>query len=503
MPPTDVDIPLQMPFFSPKNINLESLKQQFGSLSYSESSNVSPTPGANEKEQLLLNKPIEIAVIDTGFSRLQSIACTNTYQIWAIGVGALKLFETIECKEVKRIHNYKRSFSDSSKYLAVNQDGELIYSCLDTRTVNILKGERWETLIRLENWLPRGICITSTGDMLITITRKKQSKVVRYAGTIPKQTIQFGYKGKNTIPFSEKPFLYVTENNNRDICVSRGEVVVFKETGELSFRYNGRYPPPNWNEDFSSSGIATDRYCHILIADTGSKCIHIIDQNGKFLQDIDCGNRKPSGLRIDSFGFLFVDDKKSRCGEIAKYKYQKISEASIAKCKNQEIDEASIEKGKYKENHEASIEKDNNQENDKASIAKGKCKENYETSIAKGKNQEIEEASIAIGKYQEVDEASIVIGKSQDVYKASIAIGKYHEVDEASIAKGKYKEIDDTSVAKGKTQEIVEASLAKGKNQEIVEASIAKGKCKEINKARDTGSEVPSFFSKDWYTYIF
>lgn len=42
--PTNVDIPLQMPFFSPKNINLESLKQQFGSLSYNESSNFSPTP---------------------------------------------------------------------------------------------------------------------------------------------------------------------------------------------------------------------------------------------------------------------------------------------------------------------------------------------------------------------------------------------------------------------------------------------------------------------------
>lgn len=42
--PTNVDIPLQMPFFSSKNINLESLKQQFGSLSYNESSNFSPTP---------------------------------------------------------------------------------------------------------------------------------------------------------------------------------------------------------------------------------------------------------------------------------------------------------------------------------------------------------------------------------------------------------------------------------------------------------------------------
>lgn len=172
---------------------------------------------------------------------------------------------------------------------------------------------------------------------------------------------------------------------------------MFKETGELRFRYNGRYPPPIWNNDFSSSGITTDRYCHILIADTANKCIHIIHQNGKFLQDIDCGIRAPSGLCIDSFGFLFVVDKNSRSGEVAKYKYQKISEASIAKCKNQEINKISIENGK-------------NQDTDKASIAKSKYKKIDKNSIAKGKYQEVDEPSIVIDKYQEVDEASIAIG---------------------------------------------------------------------------------------------
>lgn len=75
----------------------------------------------------------------------------------------------------------------------------------------------------------------------------------------------------------EKFFLYVIENNNRDICVFRGEVVVFKEIGELRFWYNGCYFFLNWNEDFSLSGIVIDRYCYILIVDMGSKCIYIID----------------------------------------------------------------------------------------------------------------------------------------------------------------------------------------------------------------------------------
>lgn len=127
--PTYVDISLQMPFFSPKNINLESLKQQFGSLSF-----ISTPPEANEEEQLLLNKPIDIVVIDTGFSYLQSIACTNNNQIWA-NDQSRKLVAT------RHLYNFERrhaNYHDTKE--TITQSSEICWNLSETNHSIWLQG---------------------------------------------------------------------------------------------------------------------------------------------------------------------------------------------------------------------------------------------------------------------------------------------------------------------------------------------------------------------------
>lgn len=57
----------------------------------------------------------------------------------------------------------------------------------------------------------------------------------------------------------------------------------FRDTGELKFHYTSHLPHPNCNLECSPKRIATDSYCHIYIANCYSKCVHIIDRNGNFL----------------------------------------------------------------------------------------------------------------------------------------------------------------------------------------------------------------------------
>nr|XP_022295772.1 E3 ubiquitin-protein ligase TRIM31-like [Crassostrea virginica] len=194
--------------------------------------------------------------------------------------------------------------------IAVDRDGALLYSCGVTRTVYKVKNDQTEGVITSKGWKPINLCATSSGDLLVTMYSDDwtQSKVVRYTGSLVKQTIQFGNEGQPL--FSGNGFIkYISENRNLDICMADYEacaVVVVDKAGKLRFRYNG-HSSPTKKEPFRPHGITTDSQSHILTADFSNHCIHILDSNGQFLRYIDNSNMKnPYGLSVDTNGNLFV-----------------------------------------------------------------------------------------------------------------------------------------------------------------------------------------------------
>eukprot|EP00105_Crassostrea_gigas_P009980 XP_011425116.1 PREDICTED: E3 ubiquitin-protein ligase TRIM71 [Crassostrea gigas] len=303
-------VDVSLPNFTPMEINQQSIREQFGALS----TDVSEGHSLITTNQLLMDKPIEVSSIGTGIDYLKNIACLKSDHIWTGQYHSVELFDFNKKEKIKSLR-FDGGFFEQVYDIAVLQNGELVYSFSGANAVYIVRNEKAEILINLHYWDPRGICVTSSGDLLITMKRKDQSKVVRYDGTVEKQVIQVG----GLLRFD---YLYITENRNSDICISRDDVIeVFTETGERRFEYTGHRPPPKWNQAFTPKGIATDSYCHILIADINNKCVHIIDQDGKFLQYIDCGMRRPWGLCIDSHDFLYLADNKKKSTQIVKVKF--------------------------------------------------------------------------------------------------------------------------------------------------------------------------------------
>jgi hypothetical protein len=117
--------------------------------------------------------------------------------------------------------------------------------------------------------------------------------------------------------------LYITENNNEDICASNsnaGAMLVVCKSGKVRFRYSGA--PAIKKKPFIPTHIATDAMSQIIVADYTNACLHILDRNGQFLRCVDnCGLEGHSGLSVDSEGRLWVGLYHS--GEIKVIQYMK------------------------------------------------------------------------------------------------------------------------------------------------------------------------------------
>ncbi|XP_022317018.2 uncharacterized protein LOC111120519 [Crassostrea virginica] len=285
-----------LPTFTPQEINREQIHQQIGSLS-------------ELAITFLLDEPRILTDIQTECSFLCSVSCLSDSELWTCGNNdkILRLYNL----QGELLRSVQTKSGNVPYDIAVTRSGGLVYTDYRDRSINLVSGTQIQTLIRLRGWRPLGLCITSSGDLLVIMTSddETQTKVVRYSGSTEKQTIQWDDQGKPLYSSGQYNYIkYLSENRNLDICVAdyrARAVVVVSAAGKLRFRYTG--PPSTPRESFSPRGITTDSRANILTSDDYNHRIHIIDQDGHFLRFIhNCGLQEPMGLCVDSRDNLFV-----------------------------------------------------------------------------------------------------------------------------------------------------------------------------------------------------
>ncbi|XP_062597907.1 uncharacterized protein LOC134259327 [Saccostrea cucullata] len=165
----------------------------------------------------------------------------------------------------------------------VDLTGDLIYIDRSDNVIKLSKDNRFKsTLIKkTEQWVPQ--CIYSShlnSDLLVGMSSNNSGIVARFndIGQL-KQTIQHGTTGQELYSHP----MYTTENRDGDDIVSDlVPVVVTDRRGRHRFSYTG----PTSGSQILPYGICTDALSHILVCDSNTNSIHMLDRDGHFLSHI-------------------------------------------------------------------------------------------------------------------------------------------------------------------------------------------------------------------------
>lgn len=277
-------------------------------------------------------KFLQSFVVD-GFDTCKHISFVEPNNVWVSDISNNLILTNTKCKNIHHVNHIGRGHGIHT----VNSDNELIYID-NANNIKKLSSDTKTTTTFVEATHPqwRKTCVfwsKTTEDLLVgmdilgkkkakSIQQGKQehddflcSKVIRYNKTGKEiQTIQFNKRQQ----LFKQP-LYITENNNGDVVVSdnKNAVVVTDCRGKHRFNYIG-HPP---GSGLSPRGICTDSLSHILVVDTNTKTVHMINQDGKFLSYLLTNSQSQDKHHISCLSY---DVKNSRLW-VGSWKKNKVS----------------------------------------------------------------------------------------------------------------------------------------------------------------------------------
>lgn len=249
------------------------------------SSNFAQDGTAHEKKYYELEKEVE-----SGLENIEVLETTNDGHVWTafrkeiseIGPDEKVIFK----QELDVVLNDFAVLGSNSIFLVETQ----------TKTIRFLKIEAGEPVLSIFDVLspdtPEKICInTKTREIVTTVVSNKGILFFKRARTSIKR---YHYSGKcidEIIPKHDGKIVFdnsldMVSNGNGDLCIVATKglshfVAVFDHSVNFRFLYNGEEEK---KASFRPTSVCVDCDDNILSLDSNSRSIHIINQNGNFLQ---------------------------------------------------------------------------------------------------------------------------------------------------------------------------------------------------------------------------
>ena len=172
--------------------------------------------------------------------------------------------------------------------IALTSDGDLLLADWNKSCIRSVSRQKIRTLFRVKTqWAistlfitsgrPTGLCCLHNDDIVVTFKDENKVEVYNRNGLV-RWTIDYKFR---------YPFKVTVNKVNKDICIcdldsfhsSTGKLIAVGADGQARYEYSGQGA-----EELSPYTVCTDQMGHVLITDCVNHCVHILDQDGRFIQ---------------------------------------------------------------------------------------------------------------------------------------------------------------------------------------------------------------------------
>ena len=165
---------------------------------------------------------------------------------------------------------------------------------------------------------PNGLGCLHNGDIVLAFREDRKVEVYNRNGQV-RWTIDYKFR---------YPFKVAFNKVTQDICIcdldgifsTEGKLIAVGADGKPRYEYTGQ-----GDKKLSPYDVCTDQMGHVLITDRNNHRVHILDQEGRFIQYIltsQQGLSKPITLDVDVEGYIWVGeyvDYNKGCVKVARY----------------------------------------------------------------------------------------------------------------------------------------------------------------------------------------
>ena len=267
---------------------------------------IQSSPEHDAKARTLITQPTVNSQFDVD-SGSPYIACTEQGLAWVMSYmyKFLTFGRRIQLMNREGSVNDKFNIDFTINDMAVTPDGDLLLADSSNKCIRSKSRQKNINTLFSTSGNPYGLCYLHNGDIVVTFGDERKVIVYSRDGQVRQTLDNITFRCPRKVAVNKvNQDIYICDHDSFDSY--RGKLIAVWIDGQQRFKYTGQ-----GDKDFYPSNVCTDQIGHVFIADRYNHRVHMLNQEGQFIQYIltsQQGLRRPVTIDVDSDGYVWVGE---------------------------------------------------------------------------------------------------------------------------------------------------------------------------------------------------